>query len=159
MKIYSKILLLLLLLPFIGVHAQSKIPDYSLTERKNVPADVKWDLGHIYKSISDWEKDKKSVVAKLDEIDLKAKSWTSGAEKMYEMLLLIDEISEKLDKLATYAIRSRDVDLGDQTFQKMTGDINSIYVTFSTKTSFMDSDVLTLGKENFNKFLSEIKTF
>lgn len=156
MKAYLKILLLIMLLPFC-VFAQSKVPDYSLTERKNVPDDVKWDLSHIYKSISDWEMDKKAVFTKLGEIDSRAKTWISSSNNMYEMLMLIDEISEKLDKIATFAVRSRDVDLGDQTFQKMSGEIDAIYVTFSTKTSFMDSDVLTLGKENFYKFLSENK--
>jgi len=157
MKNLLIILLFTLLIPLSGLMAQDAIPDYSLTDRKDVPEEFKWNLNDIYATLDAWEKDKKDVESQIDLIDTYAKTWTSDASKMYDMLLLTDEISEKLDKLSTYAVRSRDVDMGDQQYQKMAGEIQSIYVNYSTKISFINNDVLALGKDKFNKFLAEKK--
>lgn len=157
MKAYQKILLFVLLFPFTGILAQSKIPDYSLTDRENVPEELKWNLNDIYSSLTDWEKDKNAVLLKIDKIEKDSKLWTSDASKMFNMLLLVDEISEALEKLSTYAVRSRDVDMGNQQYQKMAGEIQSIYVSFGTKISFMNNDILSLGKNKFEKFLTEKK--
>lgn len=150
-----KLILLILLIPVLCIRAQEKVPDYSLTERKDIPEEFTWNLQDIYKTQDLWESDKKAAAESIESIDKYAKDWTSGADKMLHLLLLTDEIALKLEKLSTYAVRSRDVDLANPHYQKMAGEIRAMYVNFSTKTSFMSNDILSLGKEKFAEYLSK----
>ncbi|MGE5458690.1 MAG: oligoendopeptidase F [Methanococcaceae archaeon] len=151
------IIILLMLAPFTGVFSQPEVPDYSMTERKDIPVEYTWKTEDIYLTYQDWEKDKQLVKSEISQIDSYSKDWCSAANKMYDCLKRLNEISLRLDKLSTYAVRRQHVELGNSLYRKMEGEIQALYVLLDTKTSFIESDVLKLGQERFNKFLSEEK--
>ncbi|MGE5679317.1 MAG: oligoendopeptidase F [Bacillota bacterium] len=150
-------LIILILFPLSNMYPQAKIPDYSLTERREIPKEYTWSIEDIYRSNIEWEKDKLEVQKQIAEIRKYSADWTASASKMYNMLTMITDISKKLDKLGIYAVRQQHTDLGNSLYMNMSGDIQAIQVEFENKLSFVRSDVLKLGREKFNQYLKEDK--
>lgn len=156
-KLLSAVILSGLIIPFYCASAQSRIPDYSTSDRKDIPVEFTWKIEDIYSSVEDWEKDKKAVLLEMNSVEQYAKDWTADAGKMYRMLKLISDISQKFDRLFTYAIRQQHVDMGNSLYRKMEGEIQSLSVQFDTKASFVKNDVIKLGQEKFNRYLQKEK--
>ncbi|MBE0665019.1 MAG: hypothetical protein IH584_04285, partial [Candidatus Aminicenantes bacterium] len=56
----------LLLLPLLAAaqdkKAEKTIPDYSLNDRKDVPAEYTWKIEDLFASVADWQAEKESMV-------------------------------------------------------------------------------------------------
>ena len=143
------------LMPGKKAESESKIPDYSLTERKDIPVEYTWQVEDLYPSIEAWEKEKTAVVEMMGRIDSMSKDWTSSPQKMLAFLKLIDEIQLKGSKLYQYSSLNSDEDMSDPTFQQMKGQMRNLFVQYSAKLSFIDTDVLNLGKEKFELYLQK----
>lgn len=136
------------------VFAQNKkIPDYSLTERKDIPVDYTWKIDDIYASLEDWKADKDSVVTLISKVDELANGWTSSPPKMFAFLDLLNDINLKSGKLFSYVSNQSNVDLSNTMYQKMSGELQSIFVQLNSKISFVNPDVIALGDEKFNDYL------
>lgn len=135
--------------------AQDKeIPDYSLTERKDIPVEYTWKMDDLYKSMDEWNTDKavaENMIIKIDEL---SKDWTSSASNMLGFLDYLTVINVKLTRLYAYAGHQNNSDLSNTLFQSMVGDLQTMYVGYSSKLSFFDPDVLKLGEEKFSEYLS-----
>ena len=139
-----------------NLHSQT-IPDYSNSERKDVPVEFTWKLDDIYATKDAWKADMDFIAASIDKIDAMSKNWTSSSANMLEMMNFITECQLKFEKLYSYAGHNSNSDVGNSEFQKMKGEVQSLGVKFGSKLSFINDDILKLGEENFNKYLAEEK--
>ncbi|MDD5571473.1 MAG: oligoendopeptidase F [Bacteroidales bacterium] len=129
------------------------IPNYSTTDRKDIPREFTWNVDDIYATYEYFKADlnaEKNLINKLDQL---SKDWTASAQKMLALLDLNNEINLKADKLYSYAERQSDVDIGNQYFQTMKGELQSIFVNYRSKMSFFNPDIIALGSEKFNLYL------
>jgi oligoendopeptidase F len=46
-----------------------KIPDYSMTERKDIPVEYTWKIDDLYPNDDAWRADKDAVVALISKVD------------------------------------------------------------------------------------------
>jgi len=132
-----------------------KIPDYSMTERKDIPVEYTWKIDDLYPNDDAWRADKDAVVALISKVDDMQKNWTASSANMIAMLDLIDEINIKAGVLYAYSSHQSAADIGDVKFQKMGGELQSIFVNYGAKLSFINPDVLALGKDKCEKYLIE----
>ncbi|MCE1166135.1 MAG: oligoendopeptidase F [Bacteroidetes bacterium] len=135
--------------------ALSQVKDYSTTDRKDIPVEYTWKIEDLYAAKSDWSADKEIVVNLISQIDGKAKTWTSSAKDMLEMLDIINTINIKSARLSGYVSHQAAADMSNTEYQKMEGELQSIFVNFYTKLAFINPDVLALGKEKFEQYLTE----
>ena len=148
------LLMLSLILPVIAkTKPQKEIPDYSTTERKDIPKEYTWKIDDLYPNIKTWEKNKKEYVQMIDQVEKKAENWTSSPQNMLAMLEFHSEMSKKGARLFTYAGNQSNMDLSNSTFQQMKGELRSLFVQMRAKFSFMNDDILKLGKEKFRSFV------
>ncbi len=70
-----------------------KIPDYSLTERKDVPVEYTWRIEDIYPSLEAWKADKEAALKLVGLLDETAKGWTSSPQKMLALFDLLNDIN------------------------------------------------------------------
>lgn len=131
-----------------------KIPDYSLTERKDIPVEYTWKMEDLYQSDDEWKADKESAAQLIAIIDELSKDWTTSAQKMREFLDYLTVINVKLTRLYAYAGHQNNSDLSNPLYQSMVGDLQTMYVGYSSKLSFFDPNVLKLGEEKFSEYLS-----
>lgn len=140
---------------YIFGQTDKKIPDYSLTDRKDIPVEYTWKIEDLYPSDDAWRKDKDVAVDLISKIDGLQKNWTSSSSNMISLLELISQINIKSGVLYAYASHQAASDIGDTKFQKMEGELQSIFVNYYSKLSFINPDVIALGKENVDKYISE----
>ena len=152
-KLFS-LLIFLFLVFSLTVFAQDNIPDYSQTPRKDIPEEFTWNTRNLYPTETEWETDKEMVKQQINRIPEMAKDWTSSAAKMMEMYNLITDITIKLGKLYAYASHNGASDLSNTNYQKLKGDIQVIYVDLGTKLAFMNNDIISLGENKFNEYLT-----
>ena len=157
-KLYLALILICLLMINVNTtfaQKDKKIPDFSQTERKDIPVEYTWKIDDLYANDDAWRADKDAVVALIAKVDDMQKSWTASSANMIAMLDLITEINIKSGVLYGYSSHQGAADIGDVKFQKMEGELQSIFVNFGAKLSFINPDVLALGKEKFEQYLKE----
>ena len=157
-KLYLALILICLLM--INVKStisqnSKKIPDYSLTDRKEIPVEFTWKIEDLYPNEDAWRADKDVVVGLIARIDDLQKNWTASSTNMITLLDLISEINIKSGVLSAYSSHQGATDIGDVRFQKMEGELQSIFINFGAKLSFINPDVLAMGKEKFEQYLKE----
>lgn len=157
MKIKTLLLLIMigfLVLPLLSVENKGKdIPDYSTTARKDIPVEFTWKIEDLYPDLGAWEKDKNELLQLFARVDETAKEWTSTPQKMLALLELRNDLLLKGVRLRAFAANQGNMDLGNSTFQQMNGQVRNMLVQFQSKFSFMNDDILKLGKEKFESYL------
>jgi len=134
-------------------NAQKAIPDYSQTDRKDIPAEYKWKIEDLYASDQAWEADKKMVTSQIGEIPVRAKDWLSSAAKMLDFLQFTDNIGQRLSRLSAYSSNQANMDIGDAKLQSMNGELRNLGVDYGTKMAFFNTDVLNFGEKKFAEYL------
>lgn len=148
----------------IAGNAQDKsgIPDFSSVDRSGVPKEYQWKIEDIYPSNEAWKTDFEKVKKMSESIPALEKNWTSSPAAMLQMLQNVNDISLLGERLYSYASNQNNTDLGNTQFISMKGEIENFFVQFGAKLSFFESDVLKLGEEKFNQYLTaepKLKTY
>jgi oligoendopeptidase F len=132
---------------------QEKFPDYSNTPRKDVPAEYTWRIEDLFDSKEAWDAEKERIFGLMKKIDAQAPDWTSSASKMLAFYTLLDEIRMGQEKLTAYARHQANMDMANPLYRRMGGELNSRFIQFRAKLSFMQDDILKLGEEKFAEYL------
>jgi oligoendopeptidase F len=134
---------------------EKKIPDYSTTPRKDVPAEYKWKIEDIYATPEEWKNDKDAFVDMISKIDEMSKGWTESADKMLAMMEYTDAMYLKGDRLYAYAGNLSNMELSNPIFQMMKGELQSIYVKVGTKLSFLREDILKMDDKVVQEYFKK----
>jgi len=134
---------------------EKEIPDYSLTERKDIPVEYTWKIEDLFPSIEDWKKEKEEVALLMSKLDEAKVNWTSSSKNMLSLLNLLNEIDLRASILYEYASHQSNTDINNTLFQAMKGELQSLFVQFNSKLSFFNTDVINLGSEKFNEYIKE----
>ncbi|HSQ34568.1 MAG TPA: oligoendopeptidase F [Candidatus Binatia bacterium] len=147
----------LLLPPSLTVAQEKKmektIPDYSLSERQDVPVEYTWKIEDLFSSLQAWQAEKETVAGLIARVDEAAKGWTASPAAMRTLLELIDQIDLRSSRLSSYASHQGNTDMGNTVYQGMEGDMRSMLVGLNSKLAFLQPDVLALGAEKFAAYL------
>lgn len=138
-----------------GAKDKSKVPDYSTTARKDIPVQYTWNVNDLFPNEEAWKKEKARIGQLIDKITPMAKDWTASAKNMLAMANLLEDIQKSGIKLYYFASLQSDGDLSNNKFQQMKGGVQNMFVRMSAMTSFLDPDVLKLGKEKFEAYVKE----
>lgn len=133
---------------------KTETPDYSHMERKHVPGEFKWKIEDLYPNLEEWQKDKALLLKMIPKIKKLAKDWTSSPEKMAGLLYHLDEVEKKEEKLYIYSNLLADTDMGNSNYQAMKGEMQTIDVNLSSMLTFVDPDILKLGKQKIQEYLA-----
>ncbi len=148
------IMVVLLGLPFtIFSETGQQIPDYSTTDRQDVPREFKWSIEDLYPSIKAWEKDKAAAMKMLENIKSLAPGWITSPEKMLTLLNHLKNLRIKGYRLYAYASHRSNMDMRNQKFQLLKGEMRNMFVQFGTMLAFMNPDILKLGEKIFYSYL------
>lgn len=133
--------------------SKPEIPDYSNESRDSVPEEFKWKVEDAYPGVDQWEKEKSLLLEEIEKIDEMAKDWTSSAGRMFELLNHLDELEKLEYRLYVYSSLLEDTDMGNSRFQAMKGEMRTIDVNFHSKLTFINPDILKLGKTKIDEYL------
>jgi oligoendopeptidase F len=134
---------------------KNKIPDFSHVERSRIPGEFTWNLTDIYPDIDAWEKDKACLLEMMDaqKIAAMARDWTRSPQKMFQLLNHVSETEKKEQKVYDYPGLFSDTDMASSTWQAMKGEVHTAIVNFESILTFIDPDILKLGKAKIEEYI------
>ena len=126
-------------------------------ERDQIEDQYKWNPSHLYQSDKAWEEARDILVAKMPGIDkFKGKLTTSSKD-----LLACLDFSTKLDKEASqlflYASLKSDQNTREMTYMSMQQSLEQILANYSTKTAFIEPELLSADWKVIDGFIKEEK--
>ena len=129
------------------------IPDYSGTERSEVPETFKWRIADIFPSETAWRAGFEEVRALAATLDALAGNWTASPEAMGDFMERLEQVNRLGSRLAHFASLQGDMDLGDNRYQAMKGEVQSFMVGLGAKLAFMDPAILELGEARVENYI------
>jgi len=129
-----------------------KVPDYANVERSQIPVEYTWKIEDIYPSYDLWKADVDKIVVQIQGIEKAAEGWTTTPQKFLSFLEYTKNINLMGEKLFGYASHQNASDLANLQFQKMKGELQTKFVEYGSKVSFIQPDIIALGREKFEEY-------
>ncbi|WP_117170894.1 oligoendopeptidase F [Paraliobacillus sediminis] len=123
-----------------------------LQVRDEVAIENTWRLEDIFTTDEEWQVELealKKVIPKFT--DYQGKLATSE-DKLYNLLVLQDEVSERIGKLYTYAHMRYDQDTTNSVYQAINSKAENLITQFSSAMSFIVPEILDMGEKTLKAF-------
>ena len=117
---------------------------------------MKWDLTKIYKTKDDFNNDLNFVKESISSFS-KYQNNLGNKEMLLEFMVFNDEVEMKLSKLFTYAHMSFDLNQKNMETLQDYQIVYSVYNELVQASSFVSSELVSIGKEKLNPFIKEEK--
>lgn len=132
-----------------------QIPEHgSSVERSAIPAACKWHVQDIYADDAAWRAACDEYKAKLPQLKAMQGTLVTGSAVL-AALRLQDALAQLLDKIYAYARLQQDADNTDQHLQALSGEAEGLAASFSNANSFIEPEMLGLGREALEAMLQE----
>lgn len=126
-----------------------------LLKREEIKEADKWDLGSIYKSLEDYNKDYEIAKSNINKLKEMQGTFLNNSTEFKNFLLLDSDTSRLMGKLSTYSARKYDEDTGNSTYQELYGKINNLYQYYNEATSFAVPMILEKDKETIISYFDK----
>jgi len=126
-----------------------------LKTRDQVEEKYTWNIKDMYETKEGWEKDVESVKSMTEELAGYEGKVCDSAKNLLTVLDLNAKALEKLYFVHGYAQRVFDQDQGNSEGQALSQKAFSLYVEYSSKTAFIDPEILTLSHETLSRYMKE----
>lgn len=126
----------------------------TLTTREEVSIENTWDLADLFGSDDLWETKFKETKEMFSKLETFKDTLSEGSKTLFQCLKLSDEISYEVERLYVYANMKLHQDGDNSHYQSFADMSENLIVEFSSVASFIDSEILTIPKEDLEGFLS-----
>lgn len=120
--------------------------------RKDVPADLTWDLTTIYQSDDQFEKDFVSVEKTLPSLKKLSGTLTQGATALLTATETMLTAARKLEKVYVYAQLKNDQDTSEDGYQAMYAKAQALAAQFGAATAWFDPELLKLNDKQMTSY-------
>lgn len=125
-----------------------------MKNRDDIEEKYKWDLTDLYADDQEWESTLDRMNTKKDQVlDYRGKLGES-AVNLRECLEFVSELSKEFTRLYSYASQSSDLDTRLSRYQAMKQEIQQIFTEFGSMASFLEPEILALGRARIDEFLA-----
>lgn len=126
-------------------------------KREEISSKYKWDLGDIYISIDEYNKDVELLKSLTNDfINYKGKV-TSSALSLRKVLELDEQIGIISTKLYVFSNMNLHIDSTNSFYQELTGSLNILMSDLSEKTAFFMPELLRASYDKIQEFISKNK--
>ena len=116
-----------------------------------------WKMEDIYPSDADWKKEYEALEAQIPKISQYEGRLGESAKVLLEYLQLRDRLSLMAERLSVYAGQKSHEDLGNSKYQDLVSQAASLTSKLMEVASFEDPQLLSVGREKIEQFISEEK--
>ncbi|MDR2166819.1 MAG: oligoendopeptidase F [Clostridiales bacterium] len=125
-----------------------------LKTREQVASEFKWNTSTICESDENWQNRLDALSAKIAQIkDFEGRVGESGAS-LLACLQTCDELQEETRKLYVYANLKGDEDTAETKYQGMRDKAQSVAISLSAATSFVEPEIIAIGEDKVNEFVA-----
>ena len=133
------------------------MPAKKLPARSQVQTENTWRMEDIYPSDADWKKEYEALEAQIPKISQYEGRLGESAKVLLEYLQLRDRLSLMAERLSVYAGQKSHEDLGNSKYQDLVSQAASLTSKLMEVASFEDPQLLSVGREKIEQFISEEK--
>ena len=127
--------------------SENKIP-----LREEVALENTWALEDLYVSDEAWEQELATLSEDEKYLAAFAGRLSDNADTLYDYLYRSEMTNAKMELLANYAMRKRDQDTRNATYQAMVGKFMSVMVAMSAAVSFDTPELMAISDEALDGF-------
>ena len=127
------------------------------TGRSSVDLKYTWKLEDIYATDADWIVAKEKVKSDIGLFEKYKGKLGSSSKTLLEFLNFSSDFDKTFGKVYSYASMKSDQDISDTKYMGMLQELRQLLPVIGAKQSFAEPELLLLGKETIDKFLSEQK--
>ncbi len=124
-------------------------------ERSEIPEQYTWNAPSLFQSLTAWEDELASLTIDIDRLADYQGHLAESPETLTAVLDLIAELYQRVGKIYTYAGMSSAVNTQDQDAVMALGKARSVYGQFIAAQAFVDPELLEIGKEKLDHWISE----
>ncbi|MEZ5064718.1 MAG: oligoendopeptidase F [bacterium] len=125
----------------------SELAPQAVPERDRIPAERRWELGHIFETREAWEAELNRVASLLEPMLARKGSIAGGPGNLAEVLSLQSEIGSGLDRVYVYAHLLRDQDTRATDAQGMAERAAGLGTKVAEVTAWVEPEILALPAE------------
>ena len=125
-----------------------------MKKRQEIDKKYKWDFSSIFKNWDEVDKSIKVVEEKLKEIKSFEGKIGDSAENFKQLFSSLEEISKIFENIYFYTMATNHIDMKDKESSKKVQEINILANEFSIVTSYINPEILSIGKEKVEEYLN-----
>lgn len=126
-----------------------------LLKREQVKVENTWDLSALYENVEAWNQDLKWIQGQIEKLVLFQNKVVESANNLYQVLELMAQTEERLDRAYSYAERSFDQDQKNTSMQALTQKIFSVYNEYCSRTAFIVPEILAVDDDFIESAMKE----
>jgi len=126
-----------------------------LKSRAEIPEHLTWRLEDIFATDEVWESTFEQLKEEIPKISELHGTLGDSPDALLKAFQTQDELSGRLGKLYAYSRMRYDEDTTNSFYQDMNGRAETLLTLYSSHTSFMTPEILSLGEDKIKQFLSE----
>ncbi|HHW71508.1 MAG TPA: oligoendopeptidase F [Clostridiales bacterium] len=130
-----------------------------LPKRDEINDKFKWKLEDIYPTEAKWEEDYKAAKSAISDIETYRGKLSSDANELLEALNHYYETQRILERLFVYARMRKDEDNSNSKYQALSDRAQSLLVEFSSASSYLVPEILSIGEEVLKGWAREDSRF
>jgi oligoendopeptidase F len=135
---------------FVDTQAQER-------DRASIADRYKWNLADLYPSLDAWRQARAQVESRLAEIGKFKGRLSSSAATVADALDTMYSVDQQLSRVFVYAGLLADQDTRDATHQGMRQDVTQLAARVSAEASYIEPEILRIGKPTLDKFIATEK--
>ncbi|WP_068676497.1 oligoendopeptidase F [Oceanobacillus sp. Castelsardo] len=128
-----------------------------LPKREEVPVEKTWKLEDIFENDDLWKKEFEQLQKDIPEITKFQGKLSESADNLYNLLILQDDLGQRLGKLYTYAHMRYDQDTTNSFYQAMNAQADTVLTLASSSMSYVVPEILAMDETKLESFLQEKK--
>ncbi len=123
-------------------------------DRAKVEVRYTWNLEDIYPDQTTWREEKDRLKAAIPRLGTFAARLGESPRVLADALELRFELDKQLSRLYVYASMLSDLDTRESEPQGMQQEMQQLYADFGAEASYMQPEILGLGRERIEEFLA-----
>lgn len=121
-----------------------------LKTRNEMDSAFQWDFTDIFSSDEEWAQELARLTAETEKVGGFQGTLAKGKKELKEALDFIFSVSERVERVYTYAMLHKSADGSDTKHLEMEGKAMGLYVAFSSAISFVEPEILEIDEEKLN---------
>ena len=124
-----------------------------MKNRNEIPAELKWDFSHIFKTPEDWEQAYAECEKGVAALSALKGTLSQSAESLFAAYETLYGFYEKFDPVADYAFLAKTIDGGDTSALTMCDKVNMLSVKAGSAAAFFDPELMEIPEDKLVEFL------
>ena len=118
-----------------------------MKSREYIEHIYKWDFSNIFRNHEEIEKAIEAIKNDLEEIKSFEGTLSANSNMIKSLFIKLEETNKKFENLYFYIMATNHTDMLDNNINKKVQEINILANEFSIKTSYINPEILGIGKE------------